>query len=120
VTAVRIAGGVVLLLAIVGGGFRFREAAIAHHFALGEAALARDDFEAAIASYTRALRMAPGRGDVHHQIGVAHALRGDFDRAILHLHEAERLHPSPEGRADLARAYADRLRLKESQASKPR
>lgn len=104
----RVAAGVGILLGVVGGGFAWKEATVARDFALGESALARDDFGGAVAAYGRALALAPGRADIHHQIGVAHALRGEFDDAVRHLEEAERLHPTPAGRADLARAREDR------------
>ena len=112
----RIAAGIALLLGMAGGGFAWRESEVKRSFAAGERALARDDFGAAIAAYGRALALAPGRADIHHQIGVAHALRGELDAAIVHLEEAERLFPTAEGRADLARARADRRKAAADQS----
>lgn len=96
--------------AAFGAALRSDPSSVDAELGLGEAALARDDFARAIAAYARGLARAPGRADLHHQIGVAHALRGEFEEAVRHLEEAERIQPTPAGRADLARAREDLLR----------
>lgn len=57
-------------------------------------AAAAERFDEALEDYERALALAPANAQLHHNVGVLLARRGDLAGAESHFLEAERLHPA--------------------------
>lgn len=64
------------------------------YFSIGELENSNDQFENAIADFSKAIELMPKFPEAYHYRGLAYFLKGNFDNAIADLNEVTRLNPN--------------------------